>query len=123
MFRPIPALLILLVALTSIGLGAARGTILRGQEVVLCTGHGIVVTRLPAPDDGPSGGLAAHLCPDMALSLMVALGDAATGVVERRLAVLDIPAMRGAVLSAAPARDIRVRDPPGGTQALPGKIS
>ena len=66
--RHLAALLILLVALTSIGLGAARGTVRMGDEVVLCTGHGIVVTRLPGEP-----GAAAHLCPDMALSLLAAL--------------------------------------------------
>lgn len=74
--RPLAALLILLVALTSIGLGTARGTVRLGDEVVLCTGHGIVVTRLPAGEGGPR----AHLCPDMALTLLAGMAGPAAAL-------------------------------------------
>lgn len=107
--RPIAALLILLVTLTSIGLGAARGTIMLGTEVVLCTGHGIVVTRLPADPDSSR----AHLCPDMALSLMAGMPGAAVALAPHRNPPAPLPP-RG-LGDAATASDlwVRVRDPPG----------
>ena len=62
--------LILCLVLTGIGLGAARGTVVRAEQIVLCTGHGVVVV------DHPDGPPKAQICPDMALSLLTALPDA-----------------------------------------------
>ncbi|WP_378941981.1 hypothetical protein [Paracoccus sp. R86501] len=100
--------LILVVMLTGIGLGAARGVVRQGDEIVLCTGHGVVVTQRP---DGQG---AAHLCPDMALSLMAALGGAAPVVPERiaRADGFDLVAQQ-AILRAI-GRVTRARDPPAG---------
>lgn len=107
--RPIAALLILLVALTSIGLGTARGTIMLGTEVVLCTGQGIVVTRLPA-DPGHSR---AHLCPDMALSLMTAPHSPDVALAPHRNPPAPPPPRRLGAVPAASDLWVRVRDPPG----------
>lgn len=63
--------LILCLALTGIGLGVARGTVAVGGQMVLCTGAGVVVVNHP---DAP-GGTAAHVCPDMALSLLSAVAS------------------------------------------------
>lgn len=82
--RFLAALLILVVALTSIGLGAARGMVRHGEEIVLCTGQGVVVTRRPGPD----GPVSAHVCPDMALMLLAGLDDPA-GAVPRSLGQPD----------------------------------
>lgn len=107
MLRPVPLLLILAVMLASIGLGAARGTIRQGTEVVLCTGHGVVVTRLP--DGGDSQ---ARICPDMALSLMALIGlpDAALPL----RAPLPQQGPLALIAGSAPvlATVIRVRGPP-----------
>lgn len=67
MRRPLSLALILCLALTGIGLGAARGTAMRDGHVVICTGQGLVVMDHPAAPGHP------HLCPDMALSLLVAV--------------------------------------------------
>lgn len=57
--------LILVLMLTGIGLGKARGTVQIGGQVVICTGEGVVTRQIPgAPDP------VAHVCPDMALALM-----------------------------------------------------
>lgn len=64
-----PALILCLV-LTGIGLGAARGTVVRAGQVVLCTGHGVVIV------DHPGEPRQARFCPDMALSLLSAPPDA-----------------------------------------------
>lgn len=69
MRHPIHLALILCLAVTGIGLGAARGTVVQAEQVVLCTGHGIVVVDHP---DGPPD---ARVCPDMALALLVAVPD------------------------------------------------
>ncbi|WP_410218209.1 hypothetical protein [Paracoccus sp. (in: a-proteobacteria)] len=107
MFRPLPFVLILVLMLTSIGLGVARGQVRLGTEVVLCTGHGVVVTRLP---DG--GGGKAHLCPDMALSLLAAVNPADV-LVPPRVAVPGKIVLAPAS-DQPPARQVqvRVRGPP-----------
>lgn len=64
MHRPLHLILILCLALTGIGLGAARGTVMVAGQAVICTGAGLVVIDHPAAPDRP------HVCPDMALSLM-----------------------------------------------------
>ncbi|MBK4214669.1 hypothetical protein JJJ17_01875 [Paracoccus caeni] len=68
MSRVLHLSLILLLALTGIGLGAARGTAVLDGQVVLCSGHGVVMVHQP---DSPFA-IKAHICPDMALSLMSA---------------------------------------------------
>ena len=99
-------LLILVVVLTGIGLGAARGTVRQGDQIVLCTGHGVVVTQRP---DGQGS---AHLCPDMALSLMAALGGMPPAVPEAvaRAERFDPVPPQGAL--GTTGRTTRVRDPP-----------
>lgn len=107
MFRLAPLLLILAVMLTSIGLGAARGTIRQGTEVVLCTGHGVVLTRLP---DGTGG--QGRICPDMALSLLAVIGLPDPTLPLRVL--LPQPGPLALIAGGAPvlAPVIRVRGPP-----------
>lgn len=60
--------LILGLMLTGIGLGAARGTVQIGGQMILCTGEGIVISV--GADGRPDG--RAHVCPDMALAMMAA---------------------------------------------------
>lgn len=101
--------LILCLMLTSIGLGAARGIVQIDGRIVLCTGEAIVVTQ--AADGRPAG--PAHLCPDMALSLLAAVlsADAASTPppVPQRLAA---GTHDRAVLTFDPPRAI-ARAPPG----------
>lgn len=101
--------LILVLMLTGIALGSARGTIQIGGQMVLCTAQGIVV--VPHPADDPEQ--AAHICPDMALSLMLqATSPVATAQPDAQAAQ---PAdWRMATLRPV-SRDVitaRVRDPP-----------
>ncbi|CAM3441271.1 DUF2946 domain-containing protein [Paracoccus nototheniae] len=107
MMRPLPLILILAVMLTSIGLGAARGTVRMGDQIVLCTGHGVVVIQRPG-ESVPS----THLCPDMALSLMAAVAPADVVLDDRRLSSRHLAP--GPVPAAAPVAraQARVRDPP-----------
>lgn len=109
MSRSVAACLILLVALTSIGLGTARGTVLLGREVVLCTGHGVVVMRLP--DDPASS--RTHICPDMALSLMTALDAPDVALATRHAVALPPPPVVLRLRSSGHELPVRVRDPPG----------
>lgn len=100
--------LILVVMLTGIGLGAARGVVRQGDRIVLCTGHGVVVTQRPDGQDQ------AHLCPDMALSLMAALGGAAPVVPERIAGADGFDPVAPEAVPQDIGRGTRVRDPPEG---------
>ena len=75
--------LAVLIGLTSVTLGHARGQVRMGDTVVLCTGSGAVAVTLDK-DGNPVG--PAHVCPDMALTLLA--GVAA-----------DAPVLPAAVLS------------------------
>ncbi|MFI0396231.1 hypothetical protein [Paracoccus jiaweipingae] len=55
--------LVLLLVLTGQSYAAARGQVMQGQEIILCSGTVLTVT-----DQG--GDPHVHLCPDMVLSLM-----------------------------------------------------
>lgn len=107
MRRPMHLILILCLVLTGVGLGAARGTVLRADRMVLCTGHGVVVV------DHPDGTGEAWLCPDMALSLLVAMPDTPPPpTVPRPSVEIDRQA------PGLPARGLQsprpmARDPPG----------
>ncbi len=79
--------LILCLALTGIGLGVARGTVAVAGQVVICTGKGVVVIDHP---DAP-GGASAHICPDMALSLLAAVASDPP-VLTNSGAVIDLAA-------------------------------
>lgn len=107
MSRFVPLILILVVMLTSIGLGAARGTIRMGEQIVLCTGHGVVVTRLPG-DQGDS----VHLCPDMALSVLAAVGPADIALPSRADRALSGWSIDSILLTPVRQAPVRVRDPP-----------
>lgn len=58
--------LLLCLTLTGIGLGAARGKVQIAGQVVICTGEGVVIRTIP----GQPAQTEAHICPDMALSLL-----------------------------------------------------
>lgn len=65
--------LVLLMLLTSVALGMARGQLRNGPELVLCTGNAVVVVAPDGqPGDAGTGGHA-HYCPDMATALIAAL--------------------------------------------------
>jgi len=72
MFQILRPLLILALVLTSIGLGSARGMITQNDQIVLCTGDGVIFMPRPdSSDDSPY--TLVHFCPDMALSMLAAL--------------------------------------------------
>ena len=110
MFRPVSLLLALVLALTSVGLGAARGTVMQGGQVVLCTGAGVVSVAAPA-GHGTRGHV--HLCPDMALSVLQAPLPVADPVAGRT--ALPMPAARPAATRTTArhrALPVRARGPP-----------
>jgi len=65
------------------------------------------VTHVPATGDRQ-----AHLCPDMALSLLAALAVPDTGLLPRPARMLPASLVHGTGATPLPARMIRVRDPP-----------
>jgi hypothetical protein len=107
MFQPIRLALILVLMLTSIGLGTARGTLRQGTEVVLCTGHGIVVTRIPGTDHNT-----AHVCPDMAMSLLATVAMPDVTVPQRIGAVVPYRGVVARLSDPVVPTLTRVRDPP-----------
>lgn len=80
--RLLPVLLSVLIGLTSLTLGHARGQARMGETVVLCTGSGAVVVTLDA-EGNPTG--PAHICPDMALALMAGVAAASPALPDARL--------------------------------------
>ncbi|WP_299361879.1 hypothetical protein [uncultured Paracoccus sp.] len=70
MGRGLHLILILVLVVTGLSLGAARGQVRAAGQVVLCAGSAVTlidVDRDGVPVQRP------HLCPDMALSLLVGL--------------------------------------------------
>ncbi|WP_295043718.1 hypothetical protein [uncultured Paracoccus sp.] len=116
MRRPLSLTLILCLALTGIGLGAARGTVLLGGQVVLCTGAGVVVV------DHPDAPRQTHLCPDMALSLLAATAVVPPGFgpaeTMARPVVQSVPSRPQGRESPRPA----ARDPPVGQSSAPNPV-
>jgi len=102
-------ILILVVMLSAMGLGAARGTVMLADRIVLCTGQGVVM--VPRPDGAP-GETRPHLCPDMALSLLAAVAPPDVTLPPR--AAEDGPVGFVPETRPAPRRpaDLRARDPP-----------
>ena len=69
------AALVLCLAVSSVGMAAARGMATPAGTMILCTGHGIVTVWV---DDAGQPVETVHLCPDCALSLFAAVApDAA----------------------------------------------
>lgn len=116
MRRPLSLALILCLALTGIGLGAARGTVMLDGQVVLCTGMGVVVVDHPGAPQRP------HLCPDMALSLLAATAVMAPAfgpdATAARLDPQAVPAVPRGRESPRPA----ARDPPTRQSSAPKPV-
>lgn len=113
-FRPSLAgltalILALCLAATSLTMAVARGQTRVAGEIVICTGYGIATLSVDA-EGRPTG--PAHICPDMALGLIAALGAVAPLVIrpEGDVAELSVAALkhRGS-LARQPAR---ARSPP-----------
>ena len=99
--------LALLLAATSQTMAVARGQARVAGDVVICSGYGI--TTISVDENGDPVG-PAHICPDMVLALMAALGhtpvsllrpDGAVAVVAQ----VNIPLGQGRLLPATAARD------------------
>ena len=101
--------LILVLALTGLSLGAARGQAKVAGQIVLCSGESVVTV---AGDDQGKPITRVLICPDMALSLMQGIDDAPVCPVsptrfsqfEAEVAETTATALRAVVA--------RARDPP-----------
>lgn len=87
--------LALIIALTSVAFGAARGLADAAGKMVICAGHAIVVVYVDE-NGQPTG--TPHFCPDCVLKAMAALGvagpDVAAALVASRQAQRpDTPAL------------------------------
>ena len=97
--------LILMLVLTGIGLGAARGTAVLDGRLVLCTGQGVVVVHQP---DSPFAAKA-HICPDMALQIMAGTSAVPVLLPERLASALPaaLPADQHGIGRNAPPASAR----------------
>lgn len=66
--------LVVILVCSGAALGAARGQLRIGDEVVLCTGEAVIVETI---DRSGKPVTVTHICPDMALSLMAAVAGPA----------------------------------------------
>jgi len=108
--RPLVAIcLALLLVLTAQSMAAARGMPGVAGSIVLCTGSGpmIILTDAEGQPVGP-----AHICPDCALSLVVAVADTPPLVAHPmgRAETLQVPPLFVALPRIA--QPFSARDPP-----------
>jgi hypothetical protein len=87
----------------------ARGTVMSGESVILCSGAGAVVVTI-SPDGRPVG--APHVCPDMALSLLAAAEATPPGPPAARQASTAVFWSDIAAAAGRPAPDPIARGPP-----------
>ncbi|MEZ5911565.1 MAG: hypothetical protein R3D84_04450 [Paracoccaceae bacterium] len=101
--------LALILALTSLTLASARGQLVRGQIVEICSTNGLI--QLELDENGKPVGRP-HLCPDLVLSVFSDAGlapdpVAAPASLARRHEVLAVPR-----LASTTAARPRARGPP-----------
>lgn len=102
--------LVLILVASGISLGAARGQLRAAGAVVLCAG-GAVQVQLVDVRGKPVA--RTHICPDMALSLMAAVGQPPQDTAMRQGGVWRLDPMPVLVLAGARAIvDARARGPP-----------
>ena len=104
------AILVVVLALTSLTMATARGQARMAEQVVICSGYGMVTIALD-PEGRPAGPL--QICPDCTLSLFVADGVAVpvSGFAAGQGRRQDHPALVGLVPGQRPAA-LRARGPP-----------
>ncbi|MDO5658897.1 MAG: hypothetical protein Q4G36_11325 [Paracoccus sp. (in: a-proteobacteria)] len=101
-------LLCAVLIVASLGFGAARGQARVAGEMVLCTGA-MMVTVAVDRDGQPVE--KALICPDMALSLLAATGDAPDVALIRAARAADLP-RSARVLRGRDAPKANARGPP-----------
>lgn len=108
--QPLAFALALLVALTSQQMAMARGQTMAVGQVILCTGAGAVSISVDA-EGNPTG--PAHICPDCALTLVMATALAAPDA-ARPFAVRPVvwPLQPGHIALAAKVQIPTARGPP-----------
>jgi hypothetical protein len=98
----------LLIALTGLMLGAARGQAMTGGTVILCAGAAVRVAADPA-----SGSAGVHICPDMALSLLAGVAAMPPDTARPAGALRPIAVAAPSPLpQGRPGHDVRARGPP-----------
>ncbi|MEO0700768.1 MAG: hypothetical protein AAFR34_12750 [Pseudomonadota bacterium] len=89
--------LALMLAVTSVAVGAVRGQADATGQIVICSGHGLMIVYTDA-DGAPTG--APHLCPDCVLKLLATVpaptAPAGAGMVETQAYLVRAAAWDGA---------------------------
>lgn len=102
--------LVLILVASGISLGAARGQLRAAGAVVLCAGSAVQVQMVDARGEPVAR---THICPDMALSLMAAVGQPPPDVAMRQGGVWRLDSVPAPVRVAGRAvADARARGPP-----------
>lgn len=109
MIRAVHSLLIVVLLLTGLALGAARGQARIAGQVVICSGNAVTVLTVDRdgnPVERP------HFCPDMALSLLAALTAGAPPTPVPQMVRPVYVARRGVSLFSRPVPARQARGPP-----------
>lgn len=101
--------LILLLVLTGVTLGAARGQARIAGEIVLCSGSTVMTV---AVDDQGQPVKHMMICPDMALSLMLGIHDTPSILVVEQLVTASQAAPASTSVSGIQTDFARARGPP-----------
>lgn len=104
-----PILAAIAVLLTSLSLGAARGQVLSGGQIVLCAGSTVSVQSVDV-----SGRPVNHvtICPDMALSLISAVAPPALPDPAPPDGFRTVEMAAGRIMATNPQRPRQGRGPP-----------
>jgi hypothetical protein len=108
--RPFSAILLaLLLSVTSVTMAVARGQSRVAGEIVICSGYGFITIKV---DQHGNEVDQVHLCPDMALGLIVAI-DHAPLIVERPAGrASDLILVEPSLLQSRIVPQARARSPP-----------
>ncbi|MCU0902013.1 MAG: hypothetical protein MUC82_16225 [Cypionkella sp.] len=110
MIRFLPWFLSVVLALSSATMASARGQMVQGDAIVICSGYGIVTIVL-GPDGEPVGSV--HPCPDCTPHLAAVLPAAGPAALRPLTRAEPVRVGQGAVAPAPAAPPPQARAPPG----------
>lgn len=98
-----------ILAVTSLSMAVARGQTRIAGEIVICTGYGL--STITVDENGEPTG-PAHICPDMVLGLMAALGGSAPVLLRPEGAAQVLDTAEPGTNTSRAAPHARARGPP-----------
>lgn len=107
--------LILVLVLTGVALGAARGQARIAGQVVICSGNAVAVIEI---DQDGKPVQSAHFCPDMALAMLAAVATGADAPVPVRRTLRVSHVTQRALADWQAVLTVRARGPPVGVHQI-----